>query len=449
MNYEEALAYWFARVNFEQSAPQAADLKLDRMRSLLAALGDPQDGLRIVHVAGSKGKGSTAAMLAAVLEKAGHRTGLFTSPHLCRVEERIQINREPVAPAELTELVGVVRKAIEGASGPPPTFFEVATALGFLHFARRRVDVAVVEVGLGGRLDSTNVCSPLVALVTSISIDHTQQLGDSVAAIAFEKAGIVKPGRPTLSGATAPAARAVIEEVCRRRGAPLGQLGVDFRYRYEPGRVVAGPRFRVHDSRVQVTTTRRAWPALKLRLLGEHQAANAAVAVACIEELRDRGLSVDDEAVAGGLANVAWPARLEVLRARPLVVLDCAHNLASVQALLETLDGSFPKTRLRLIFGTSSDKDLPGMLRLLAPRFAHAYWTRARSPRGVPPEQVAAALPPECTLPFSLCPTPEEAWRRALADAGPDELICVTGSVFLAGSIRPLALGDRAPTLTA
>ena len=203
MTYDDALAFWYGRVNYERKSPQPGDLKLDRMRALLRCLGDPHEKLRTVHVAGSKGKGSTSAMLAAILQQAGYRTGLFTSPHLVRVEERVQVDGVPVTRDELAALMTDVRAAVE-AGRLAPTFFEVATALGFLHFVRRRVGVAVIEVGLGGRLDSTNVCRPLVAIITSISHDHTQMLGSKLESIAAEKAGIIKPGCPVVSGVTVP-----------------------------------------------------------------------------------------------------------------------------------------------------------------------------------------------------------------------------------------------------
>src|SRR5205823_3969464 len=254
LTHADALDFWYGLTNYEQRTPQATDLKLDRMRSLLAQCGNPQERLRIVHVAGSKGKGSTAAMLAAVLRRAGYRTGLFTSPHLSRVEERVQVGGVPVSPDELAALVNDVRPAVlrlQGRRGRGGvTFFELATVLGFLHFVRRRVDAAVVEVGLGGRFDSTNVCRPVASLITSISFDHTQQLGNRLASIAMEKAGIVKPGRPVVSGATGPEARRVIERICRERHAPLRQLGIDFHYRHEPVPITAeGP---IRRPRVQV-----------------------------------------------------------------------------------------------------------------------------------------------------------------------------------------------------
>jgi len=440
-SYDEALAFWNGRINYEQSPPCPGDLKLDRMRALLHLLGNPQERCRIVHVAGSKGKGSTAAMLASVLRRAGYRTGLFTSPHLCRVEERIQVDEVPVSAAELTALLDDVRRAeVELCRRHTAlTFFEVGTAVGLLHFARRRVEAAVLEVGLGGRFDSTNVCQPALAVITSISYDHTKLLGDRLASIAFEKAGIIKPGIPTVSGVTAPEVQEVIERISRERRSPLRQLGADFHYDYTPGQVTAAATQR---PRFVVRTWRQRWPEMELGLFGEHQAANAAVAVACVEELRRQGLHIPAAALAGGLAEVCWPARLEVLGRRPLVVLDCAHNVASARALVQTLVTSFPPARRRLVFAVAADKDVPGILRELAPHFAHAYLTRFGSnPRSVPPEQLAEVLRRDGRLPFTVCATPAEAWQAARAAADADDLICVTGSVFVAGEIRPLLVG--------
>jgi dihydrofolate synthase/folylpolyglutamate synthase len=436
LSYDEALAFWYGRINYEQRSPKPADLKLDRMRALMRLLGDPQKRLRIVHVAGSKGKGSTAAMLAAILTRAGYRTGLFTSPHLSGVEERIQIDGRPITADELTVLLSDVRAALASSPGLEPTFFEVATALGFLHFWRRRADAAVIEVGLGGRFDSTNVCRPALAVITSISYDHTQQLGDHLASIAAEKAGIIKPGRPVISGATAPEARAVIERVARECRAPLRQLGADFRYEYLPGRVTAEttvwPRMRLAVGGPRC----RGW--MELGLLGEHQAANAAVAVTAVEGLRAQGWPIGDAAVAAGLAGVRWPARMEVVGRRPLVVLDCAHNVASAEALVETLRSTFPPARRWLIFAGSGDKDLAGMFRVLARHFAHAFLTRyAGSARGMPAEELAALLRRTVDLPHTVCATARGAWHAARAQARPDDLICITGSVFLAGELRP------------
>ncbi len=430
--------FWYSLINYERRQPLAHDLKLDRMRALLKRLGDPHKALRIIHIAGTKGKGSTAAMLAAILRQAGYRTGLFTSPHLCRVEERFQVDDAPITVDELRAALREVRQAVEFRPLPELTFFEVATAVGFLHFRWRRCDAVVLEVGLGGRFDSTNVCEPAVAVITSISYDHQEVLGDRLGKIAMEKAGIVKPGRPCVSGATAAEAREVIESICRERRAPLQQLGRDFDYRYTPGRVAdAGAR----PSRVAVTTASSRWPELEVKLLGEHQAANAAVAVAAVEILRSAGWHLPDRAVAAGLAGVIWPARMEVIGHRPVVVLDCAHNVASARAVVETLQASFPAGRRLLIFAGSGDKDIAGIFRSLAPHFAEAWLTSfLQNPRAVPPERLAEFWRQAGGAAPLLAPDPIAAWTAARGRAEPEDLICITGSVFLAGELRPVLL---------
>jgi dihydrofolate synthase/folylpolyglutamate synthase len=442
---DAARAFWYGLINYEQQPPRPDDLRLDRMRQLLARLGNPHRCLRIVHVAGSKGKGSTSAFLAAIFQRAGYRTGLFTSPHLVGDEERIQIDGVPISAAELTQILHDIHHAVASFPALTPTFFEVATAAGFLHFARRRAQAAVVEVGLGGRLDSTNVCRPRVAVITSISFDHMRQLGPTLARIAREKAGIVKRRIPTVSGATVPEAAEVIEAICRERGSPLWALTRELHYDYEPGEVAPeGDR----PPLVRITTPLRTWPALELGLLGEHQAANAAVAVACVELLRREGWHLPDEAVAAGVRNVVWPARLEVVRREPLILLDCAHNVASARALVETLRTSFmlwPREKRSLLFAGSSDKDLAGMLTHFAPHFAHVFLTRyTHNPRAVPPENLVPHLV-HPGLSTSLHATPADTLAAALGRLGPDELLCITGSVFLAGEMRPLLVPPVVP----
>ena len=366
---EAALRFLVGRIDYErmQSMPCAEEaFKLDRMRELLRRLDNPQHGLPIVHVAGTKGKGSTAAMIASALSAAGHRTGLFTSPHLDRVEQRIAVDGRPCSGDELAELVEQVRPAVEALdraaaeSDPPehgPTYFEIVTALALQHFARRRVDAAVLEVGLGGRLDSTNVCTPLISVITSISFDHTKQLGNTLAAIAAEKAGIIKPGVPVVSGVTPHEPREVIRRIAAKHGCRLIEQGVDFDFRYAPPRHLeqaASPgwmefRISVAEGRVpcRVPCPRLPWACggspqildvptasvgmapgphpnplraptegwsgegtgFALGLLGRHQAANAAVALAALEELRRIGWMIPEAAVRTALANISWPAR--------------------------------------------------------------------------------------------------------------------------------------------
>ena len=450
MTYDEAIDWWFSRVNYELLSPQPSDLQLDRIRMLLERLGNPHRQLRIVHIAGSKGKGSTSAMLAAVFQSNGQRVGLFTSPHLQCVEERIQVDGAPIGRLELASLLAELRAA---ASMPMAgsmasldaglTFFEIATALGLLHFVRRRVDIAVLEVGLGGRFDSTNICDPLISIITSISFDHTQQLGNTLASIAFEKAGIIKPGRPVVSGVIRPEARAVIRQISSERQAPLRERDAEFHYEHAPARINGGQE---RWPRVQVTTWRGAGPWYELRLIGEHQAANAAVAVAAVEVLREQGVSISDRAIADGLARVRWPARLEIVGRRPLVLLDCAHNVASAQALAQALVVSFPlanQGRRLLIFAGNKDKDLAGMLAVLAPNIDYVYLTRFGSnPRCVPPERLVEMLPDQLRHAATVCPTTAAALAQVRGAAGPDDLICAAGSVFLAGELRFLLVHD-------
>jgi dihydrofolate synthase/folylpolyglutamate synthase len=436
MHFDDAISWWYGHVNYEHRAAQADELKLDRMKQLLQRLGSPHERLRIVHVAGSKGKGSTAAMLACVLAEAGYRTGLFTSPHLVHVRERFLVNQEPIHDGELLRLLHDIRKAVDRAD--PPTFFEIATATAFLHFARRRADAVVLEVGLGGRLDSTNVCQPVLSILTSISFDHTQQLGNTLDRIAFEKAGIIKPGVPVISGVLADAARRVIIETCMQRHASLWQLDRDFCFHAEPGRVDARL---TTPPRLCVQTPTRRWPPLALALLGRHQAANASLVVAAVERLRNLGWHVSDDALARGLAQVVWPARLDVLCRQPLVVLDCAHNVASAEALTQALTDCFPDTTRRLVFAASKDKDLQGMLNVLVPRFTQVFLTRyAAGQRAAQPDDLARLLPKSVSS--STHDRAGDALNAAIGASRPTDLVCIAGSVFLAGEI--LALHRRA-----
>jgi dihydrofolate synthase/folylpolyglutamate synthase len=444
MTYEEAIGYWYGLVDYERSTPKAADLNLDRMRALLGQLGNPEERLRIVHIAGSKGKGSTAAMFASIAQAAGMRAGLFTSPHLEHVEERVTINGEPINGDRLAAGMEAIQAAAARAN-VKPSFFEVATGLAFHHFAQEQVDLAVMEVGLGGRFDSTNVCTPLLSVITSISFDHMDQLGNRLAQITREKAGIIKRGRPIVSGATPEEARAVIELVSQTQGAPLTQLGIDFHEVDVAGHVEPHDtgKDEIIPGQVRVRTPERTWPAMTVGLLGHHQAANAAVVVAGVEQLRRQGVALHDEAVRRGLAEVRWPARMEVLGWRPLVVLDCAHNVASAQAVIDTLRASFPPGPRTLLFAASRDKDLEGILEVLLPHFQDTVFTRfTNNPRAADPSHLAELARKIDQKQVLVESQPEAAWQKARAATGAGGLICVTGSVFLAGQLRPIILGQ-------
>ena len=454
-DYRRALEFLWSRINYERTTTvpyTGRSFKLTRMRRLLELLGNPQNGQQIVHIAGTKGKGSTAAMISAVLTAAGYRTGTYSSPHLDRLEERMSIDGCPCSPAELVSLVEQVRPVVEGLDASVdedgdlgrPTYFEVATAMALLHFAQPEVDATVLEVGLGGRLDSTNVCDPLVSVITNISLDHVKQLGDTHAKIAAEKAGIIKQGVPVVSGVLVPEAREVIECVAHDRDSPLLQLDADFAFVYQPPKLLS--RTDVHgllDFRWLCHTDElRKYDNVSLSLIGRHQAANAAVAIATIETLRQRGWDISESTVREGLASASCPARVEVVGKRPTVVIDAAHNVASIEALLATLDESFSATRRVLVFATTQDKDCQGMLKALLPAFDVVVLTRYRNnPRYVPPKELAEMaieLAGQSESNCIVCDDPEAAWEVARQQAGEKDLICVTGSFFIAAEIRQM-----------
>ena len=447
-----ALDFLLGRINYERSVgvPYGErQYRLDRMRELLERLDRPDRALPIVHVTGTKGKGSTSAMIAAALSACKLSTGLFTSPHLERVEERIAVDGQPCSADELADLVDAVRPVVTAMDDdlarrtPPdtgPTYFELTTAMALIYFRRRRVDAAVLEVGLGGRLDSTNVCQSSVSVITSISFDHMKQLGDTLPQIAWEKAGIIKPGVPVVSGVTTPDALQVIERTADERGSRLLQIGREFDFAYRPRSATDGEFGGEIDYTLCDGREVRRLPGVRLGLCGRHQGANAAVALTVLEELRRLGWNLPESDVRRGLAELRWPARIEVVARRPLVVLDAAHNVASAEALVRTLDESFPARRRLLVFATTQEKDVAGMLRLLLPFFDRVVLTRyTQNPRGVPPEELAAiaATLPSCN--WEIAAEPAEAWRRVRAAAPqPDDLICVTGSFFIAAQMRPL-----------
>lgn len=449
-SHDHALDFLRSRIDYERTLAvpySERNFKLDRMRELVSRLGNPQNAAPIVHLAGTKGKGSTAAMISAVLTAAGVRAGLYSSPHLECLEERFRVDGVPCHSDELADLVDAIRPTVEeldldaeaGRALGHPTFFEITTAMAWLHFQKRRVDVSVVEVGLGGRLDSTNVCDPAVTVITSISFDHMKLLGNTLAAIAGEKAGIIKPGVPLVCGALQPEPLQVIADVCALRRAPRFQLGrdFDFQYRAAHGLEVSPATGRL-DYFATDTNGSRSWSDLELNLPGRHQAANAAVAITALRLLTQRGIKIPEAALRAGLSTVSWPARIEVIGRRPTIILDAAHNVASVAALRETIVESFGARRRVLVFGTSRDKDVAGMLAELLPAFDEVLFTRyVQNPRSVPPVELLATAEEllqgqRCRV----CETPHEAWHEARAIVEPNDLLCITGSFFLAAEMK-------------
>ncbi len=439
--YQEALDYLYQFINYslERSfryAPETFDL--GRVHRLLALLGNPQDRFESVHIAGTKGKGSTAALVESALRAAGYRTGLYTSPHLLRFTERVQVGG-----AQIPEQ-GVVR-LVERLKGPVSqvadlTTYELITALGFLYFAEQEVELAVVEVGLGGRLDATNVLAPLVSVITSISYDHMHLLGETLPEIAAEKAGIIKPGVPVVVAPQQREAERVVREVAATRGAPLVEVGKDWLFA-QGSRSLQGQAMYVWSAEEQplvdayiASCGDQEWAPLRLNipLLGYHQVVNAAVAYATLHELRERGVTIGLDAIRDGFREVHWPGRFQVLSTSPTVVVDAAHNRDSALKLRIALDDYFPGRPVALVFGASTDKDIAGMVAELAPRVRRVFVTQAVHPRAAEPGELTElarkyGLPVEEIVPVT------GALARAVASAVPDEVILVTGSLFVAG----------------
>ncbi len=428
--YRAALEFLYSRANYERGFLGSLDPLghgLERTARLLQRLGRPQDRLKIVHIAGTKGKGSVAAMVASVLWTR-YPTGLFTSPHLHTFRERLQVDGAPISPVTFSRLVAELQPLVAELDGQAEglgrlTTFELGTALGLLYFARAGAEWAVLEVGLGGRLDATNVVAPEVAVITSLSYDHTQILGSTLAQIAAEKAGIIKPGVPVVCAPQEEEAIQVIAERARALGATLLLAGRDWSW--------SGSR-----QNLTVQTPFDTYEGLEVALLGPHQLENAAVAVAAIDLLRaQKRVDLGLEEVRLGLKQVRWPGRAEILRRNPTVVVDGAHNGESADFLARTLKGEFRHNRLFLILGTSADKDIAAIVGALAPLADVVGVTRSKHPRAAPPEALARELARFDRAPV-LFPDVGAALGEFLGQAGPDDLICVTGSLYLVAEAR-------------
>lgn len=439
LSYDDAIRYLYSFANYEFTPldhASAATLDLRRVRTLLARFDDPQRGRHTVHITGSKGKGSTAAMIAAVLRRAGHRVGLFTSPHLHRETERVQVDGESIPEGDLARLVEALRPAVEeiNAAGEHGrlTTFELRTALAFLYFRERGVDWQVVEVGLGGRLDATNVLDEKeLCVFTPVSLEHTRILGDTVAKIAADKAGILRRGTRAVMGLQRESAAEVFRAACAGLDVPLEEVASACRM--APGRADA-------DGQEMRLRTPRADYRLTLPLLGRHQLENAAAAVLAVENLRDAGVDAPPDVVRAALAEVKWPGRLEVIKRRPLLVLDGAHNADSARRLVQALRAHFSFRRVLLVVGLNADKDIPAFAREFAGLDPDVIATRARLPRAAAPDIVADAFREAGTAVRS-APAVAQAVDDALAEAGPGDLIFVTGSLYVVAEARGWVLG--------
>lgn len=426
--YQQALDYLYSFVDYSLTrnlhyTPEKFDLS--RMRDLMDRLGNPQDSYPIIHVAGTKGKGSTAAMIASGLQAAGYRVGFYTSPHLQEYTERIQVDRQEISKADLVRLVDELRPHV--AEIERLTTFEITTAAAFVYFQQQKVDVAVVEVGLGGRLDATNIITPLVSVITSLSMDHMNVLGDTLEKIAFEKAGIIKPGRPVVVAPQREEALRVVSETAASRNAALTRVGRDLAY--------APLSHSLEGQSLQVQREGEGPLTLNIPLLGQHQVDNAATAFAALQVARGQGLNITAEQIQRGFAQVKWPGRFELLQRSPMLIIDSAHNRDSAMKLRFTLDEYLEQRPVVLIFGASEDKDVAGMFAELMPRVAQVVATQSVHPRAMPAEQIVelaqqSGRPAEAAVPV------EAALKRALELAGSEAVVVAAGSLFLAAAVR-------------
>jgi len=429
--YKDALDYLYSFVDFSMQKAvtySPARFKLERMQELVASLDNPQQTYPIIHVAGTKGKGSVCVLCASALHEAGYKVGLYTSPHLDDYAERIQIDGEFIPHSELAELVEEVKPYV--AAIPELTTFEITTALAFLYFAKHNVDAAVIEVGLGGRLDATNVVDPKVSVITSISYDHTLLLGNTLTQIAGEKAGIIKPEVPVVSSPQEEESQRVIEKVTLERSSPLVQVGRDILYE-EISHSLEGQTFRVWSAAGNPNTPKL----LSIPLLGTHQMVNAVTAYAALEIFNQQGTSINPAAIKRGFAKAFWPGRFEIVQQSPPVILDCAHNRDSALKLRLTLNAYYPGKPVVLVFGASEDKDIQGMFIELMPLVKELIAVKSFHPRAIDPDQLVE-MAEAFEHPVHCAEHIPEAMEKALQLVGKDRLVLVTGSIFVVAEAR-------------
>lgn len=433
MDYAESLRYILTFTNFEtvRHIPYSERTwQLERIEALLEALGRPHDRFPAVHIAGTKGKGSTAAMIDAVLQQAGLRTGLYTSPHLHTFRERVRVGGQLIPRERWAHIVARIRAVVDDLPLRPNTF-DVLTAVGFQYFAEEHVPLAVVEVGLGGRLDSTNVVHPALTLITSLGLEHTAVLGPTLQHIAREKGGIIKPGVPVIVAPQPPQAMEVLETIAAERDAPLVVLGQDWRLRVE----------RTEREGLWISVWRDGEAAYRnvfVSLRGRHQATNAGMAVVALHMLREAGWPIREDDIVAGLRRVRWPGRMELLQERPALLLDAAHTIESAQELVNALNLWYEGRRVHLIFGVSQDKPVDALLEIFWPRVETVFVTRSEHPRAATPDFILEHMPdfpgPD-VYPFARV---EDALDVAMRAAEPDDVICVAGSIFLAAAVREI-----------
>ena len=427
MSYDSAVAQLY-ELGHELARTPSHKFDLAHMRVLLEALGSPQRQFRSVLIAGTNGKGSVAAMLSAILSRAGYPVGMFTSPHLVNFRERFRLGDKEVSPDQLLALINAVRAAVDIAE--PPTFFEFATAMAFLYFLQAGAAPIILETGMGGRLDATNIVQPVVSVITNISRDHQEHLGEGLLAIAGEKAGIIKPGAPLVTYARQKQVLQLFHRHCREAGAPLYQGGVDFKTRGK-----SGGSFDYFGLEGQLS-------GLSLSLRGRHQYGNAAVALAVVELLNRNGFTVSETAIREGLAASRWPGRLEVVPQDPRVLLDGAHNPAAALTLAQNLKQASKNCRLILVMGVMADKDVDAILARLLPLAQMVIFTQPQYFRAATPRDLARRAQPY-GLEILQTPRVATAVQQAQSLAGPHDHIVVTGSLYTVGEAKQYFMNLR------
>jgi len=455
-HYQKQLEYLYSFIDHSltrnlRNSPE--NFNLDRMRSMMSFLGEPQKKYQVIHVAGTKGKGSTAALIANVLQQANYKVGFYTSPHLHDYCERIKINNTNLSHQDFIKLMDEIKPYINKVEGI--TTFELTTAIALLYFYIQKVDFAVIEVGLGGRLDATNIVDPLVSVITSLSLDHINVLGDTLAQIAYEKAGIIKPGCPVVIAPQKEEARRVLYRIAEERNSEVIEVGKDLLYAASAHNL-DGQSFIVWPKEEQSFVNhyiesggRDEWAPKRFHipLLGFHQVQNAATAYATVLEIQKSGVKIRDEEIIKGFEKVEWPGRFEIINKKPLIIIDSAHNRESSLRLRLAIDDYFPGVPVILVFGASEDKDIEGMLIELLPRVKSVVSTKSFHPRALEPENIveyALKLGKRGYFTNSV----EEAIEKALELAGSEALILVTGSIFVAAAVREVWLKNIFPPIS-
>jgi dihydrofolate synthase/folylpolyglutamate synthase len=434
--YKEAMKYLFAQTDYEKQERlryNVTTFNLKRMEKLLGLLGNPHKKIPTVHIAGTKGKGSTATMLAKMLESNGYKVGLYTSPHVVHLHERIAVNSKMISDSQMFGLLNRVYAPVKKmAKMDAPTFFEIMTALAFMHFVDSKVDVAIIETGLGGRLDSTNVIKPEVVGITSLSIDHQNQLGGTIDSIAREKAGVFKRGVPVVTVQQAPEAMRVLKSEALAAKAPLSITGtdIDFSYRFETSRE-HGPH-----TRICLATKTSKFEHLRVPLHGKHQAINCGLALAMLDKLKSSGYEIDNDKAVKGLMGVSLSGRMEMICHDPRIMIDAAHNAASIRALIHAIGQNVPYDSMVIIFGCNSDKDVAGMLAELQYGADKVIFTCSNSAKAMSPQDLSDMYTEICGKMCQAASSLGEALQLARNAVAQEDLICITGSFYLIGQAK-------------